>query len=512
MGNTISEGISRIKKPRRRYRTDNVNSEVIVPSQTIWPSTNSPTNPSINRPLPGIPRSATKVLVRALYDFGGVSADDLSFKKGDQLEIDGTAITDQDDWWLAKHLKTNNTGYIPSNYVVKEDKTPQSQDWWYTFERHDAEKRLLLPGHKNGTFLIRPAGDNTSYVLSVLDLGSVKGDDPSVKHYRIKTMDNGEFYISTNRQFKDLNDLVDFYRSKNSTGLCCPLSIPCPRSRPTVIFRELEVSRDAVNLVSKLGAGCFGEVWKGKFRKVLDVAVKKLKPDSMSSEAFLQEAKIMHTLTHDRIVQLMAVVSNAEPFLIITELMIHGALLDFLRTETGKMLKFTQLINMNSQIAEGMEYLETKNYIHRDLRAANILVGEQYCVKIADMGLARMLDENVYNANQDARFPIKWTAPEAALERKFTIKSDVWSFGVLMYEIITFGKVPYPGMTGQEVLRMIERGDRMNMPSNNIIPIPKQYYELMLKCWKQSPDDRPTFETLHNLFDSYTVSTEDQYL
>ncbi|CAL1528120.1 unnamed protein product [Lymnaea stagnalis] len=510
MGNKLTAGLNRLKQVNKRNR--NFSNTSAINDEPSSPGNSKSTQ---NRPLPVIPPSisstSSKIKVRALYDFGGVSNDDLSFKKGDLLEVDGSALTDEDDWWLATHLKSKNTGYIPSNYVIKDDQTPQSQDWWYDYERHDAEKKLLLPGHKNGTFLIRPATDKATYVLSVLHASSSK-EDPTVKHYRIKSMDNGEFYISPNRQFEDLFHLVEHYKTKNATGLCCPLTIPCPRIPPALIFRDLEVSRDAVNLVSKLGAGCFGEVWKGKFRKVVDVAVKKLKPNTMSSEAFLQEAKFMHTLTHERIVQLMAVVSEDEPFFIITELMIHGALLDFLRSDTGKKLKFTQLITVNSQIAEGMSYLESKQYIHRDLRAANILVGDHYSVKIADLGLARMVDEQVYNANQDTKFPIKWTAPEAAIERRFSIKSDVWSFGVLMYEIITFGKVPYPGMQGHEVLRMIERGERMTMPANPPMPIPKQYYELMLKCWNQNPDDRPTFESLHFLFDSYTTSTEDQYL
>ncbi|KAK0042076.1 proto-oncogene tyrosine-protein kinase LCK [Biomphalaria pfeifferi] len=504
MGNKISDGFSKIRTKANRKRTSETPSTSVIHSSGI-------SSPS--RELPPIPTpTSTKVIVRALYDFAGVSDDDLSFKKGDKLEIEHSNITDQEDWWLARHTRTNATGYIPSNYVVKADESPQSQDWWYNLDRHEAERRLLLPGHKTGTFLIRPAGDNLSYVLSVLDLGTTKGCDPTIKHYRIKTMDNGDFYISTNRQFKDLAALITFYQSKNSTGLCCPLHIPCPRMKPIPIFDELEVKRDAVLLTTKLGAGCFGEVWKGKLHKVLDVAVKQLKKDSMSSEAFLDEARIMHKLYHDRIVRLLGVVLNAEPFLIITELMIHGALLDFLHSEAGKKLKFSHLISMNSQIAEGMAFLEVKGYIHRDLRAANILVGEQYCVKIADLGLARSLKEDVYNAHQDAKFPIKWTAPEAAHERKFTTKSDVWSFGVLMYEIITFGKVPYPGMNGSEVLRMIERGERMAMPAHNPIPIPVQYYELMKKCWHQNPEDRPTFESLHDLFDNYTISTEEQYL
>ncbi|BFZ16711.1 hypothetical protein BsWGS_19750 [Bradybaena similaris] len=468
---------------------------------------NDTISPSRLRPLPTLP---SKNRVRALYNFEAINEDDLSFKKGDLLEVEDTTL-ETDDWWLATHLKTHKKGYIPSNYVIKDGTSPQTQDWWFEYDRKESDKMLLLPGNPQGTFLVREATDKSSYVLSVRDSDKANGE-PCVKHYRIRKMDNGGFYISAKKTFDSLIDVIDHYRD-NSDGLCCRLVSACPRIRPVVQFRDLEISREAVKLSIKLGAGCFGEVWKGTLRKVVDVAVKTLKPGTMSSEAFLNEAKIMHKLTHSKLVQLMAVVSTEEPFWIITELMVNGALLDFLRSDQGKKLKFNNLIEMNSQIAEGMAYLESVNFVHRDLRAANILVGEHYDVKVADFGLARILEseDNVYEANENTKFPIKWTAPEAALERKFSIKSDVWSFGVLMYEIITYGKVPYPGMAGSEVLQMVEKGRRMSKPTNGPIEVPDSYFDKMLKCWNRNPEDRPTFESLRYFFDDYFVSVEPNY-
>ena len=152
----------------------------------------------------------------------------------------------------------------------------------------------------------------------------------------------------------------------------------------------------------------------------------------------------MKKLRHPKLIQLYAVCTLEEPIYIITELMKNGSLLEHLQGK-GRTLKLPQLIDMSAQIASGMAYLESQNYIHRDLAARNVLVGENNIVKIADFGLARLIKEDEYEARVGARFPIKWTAPEAANYSKFSIKSDVWSFGILLTELVTYGRIPYPG-------------------------------------------------------------------
>nr|4CSV_A Chain A, SRC-ABL TYROSINE KINASE ANCESTOR [synthetic construct]4UEU_A Chain A, TYROSINE KINASE AS - A COMMON ANCESTOR OF SRC AND ABL [synthetic construct] len=258
-----------------------------------------------------------------------------------------------------------------------------------------------------------------------------------------------------------------------------------------------EIPRSEITLERKLGSGQFGEVYEGKWRNYnIEVAVKTLKEGTMSVEEFLQEAQIMKKLKHPNLVQLYGVCTKEPPIYIITEYMSHGSLLDYLRDCEGHTVNAQALLDMAAQVASGMAYLESQNFIHRDLAARNCLVGENNVVKVADFGLARLINEDEYTARAGAKFPIKWTAPEAISYNRFSIKSDVWAFGILLWEIFTYGQVPYPGMSGSEVIEQVERGYRMPRPQG----CPEEIYELMLQCWNKSPEERPTFaETLHAL-------------
>jgi len=379
----------------------------------------------------------------ALYDYDARTADDLSFKKGEQLFILNST---EGDWWEARSLASQKTGYIPSNYVAPTDSV-QCEDWFFgKISRKDSERLLLNQQNCRGTFLIRESETaQGSFSMSILDDDQVKG--PNVKHYRIRKLDNGGFYITARAQFDSLKNLVEHYRG-GPDGLCCRLVNPCPlmeKPQTITIARDVwEISRDSLKLEKKLGQGMFGEVWKGYWNENTEVAIKTLKTGTMSPDAFLTEARIMKTLRHEKLVSLYAVVSS-EPIYIITEFMCHGSLLDYLKEGPGKQSKLPDHIDMAAQIATGLAYIERSNYVHRDVRAANILVGKNQNCKIADFGLARLIVDDEYSARQGAKFPIKWTAPEAAMYGKFTIKSDVWSFGILLVEIVTKGRIPYPG-------------------------------------------------------------------
>ncbi|XP_003742915.1 tyrosine-protein kinase Src64B [Galendromus occidentalis] len=450
--------------------------------------------------------------VVALYTYEARADGDLSFRKGDRLII----IDDRDpDWWCARNSLTNRQGYIPRNYVAAE-KSVESEDWFFgRISRKDAEKMLMMETNPRGTFLIRHREQTQAggYSLSIKDFESSKGDH--VKHYKIKTLDQGGFYVTTKMTFTSLQHLVAYY-SEGANGLCHRLTLPCPKPKPHVwdlspeTRDEWEIPRDSLELIRKLGSGNFGEVWYGLWKSATEVAVKTLKPGTMDPAAFLQEAAIMKKFRHDKLVSLYAVCSKEEPIYIITEYMSNGSLLEYLRKQDEKTkVKLPVLIDMAAQIASGMQYLESKQLIHRDLAARNILVGENNIVKVADFGLARIIEDSEYTARQGAKFPIKWTAPEAALYGKFSIKSDVWSYGILLYELITYGQIPYPGMPNRQVIEYIEQGSRMAKPQGN--ECPDSVYQCMVHCWDADPEKRPTFEYLFNFFDDYFVSTEPSY-
>jgi len=463
-------------------------------------------HPLDHRPLPDhpggeapvVPGHPHKVFV-ALYDYDARTDEDLSFKKGEHLEI----LNDtQGDWWFARSKATKLEGYIPSNYVAKL-KSIEAEPWYFgKIKRMEAEKKLLLAQNDHGAYLIRDSESRRNdYSLSVRD-----GD--TVKHYRIRQLDEGGFFIARRTTFRTLQELVEHY-SRDADGLCVNLRKPCVQiDKPTTADLshttrdQWEIERTSLKFIRKLGHGQFGEVWEGLWNNTTPVAIKTLKTGTMDAKDFLTEAQIMKKLRHPKLIQLYAVCTLEEPIYIITELMKNGSLLEHLQGK-GRTLKLPQLIDMSAQIASGMAYLESQNYIHRDLAARNVLVGENNIVKIADFGLARLIKEDEYEARVGARFPIKWTAPEAANYSKFSIKSDVWSFGILLTELVTYGRIPYPGMTNAEVLHQVEHGYRMQAPQG----CPPQLYDIMLECWHKDPIKRPTFETLQwQLEDFFTLS------
>ncbi|XP_018594643.1 tyrosine-protein kinase HCK-like [Scleropages formosus] len=438
----------------------------------------------------------------ALYDYEAVHHEDLSFKKGDRLKI----LQESGEWWFAASPSTGKEGYIPSNYVAKD--TLQTEEWFFKgLSRKDAERQLLASENPVGAFLIRDSETTKgSYSMSVKDTDVKIGD--SVKHYKIRTLDSGGYYISPRITFSTLQELVAHYR-KQSDGLCQTLTSACLSSKPNKPWEKdaWEVPRESLKLEKKLGAGQFGEVWMATYNKHVKVAVKTMKPGSMSVEAFLAEANLMKSLQHDKLVRLHAVVTNGEPIYIITEFMEKGSLLDFLKSNEGNRIQLPKLIDFSAQIAEGMAYIERRNYIHRDLRAANILVNKALVCKIADFGLARIIEDNEYTAREGAKFPIKWTAPEAINFGSFTIKSDVWSFGILLTEVVSYGRTPYPGMTNPEVIRLLEKGYRMQRMDS----CPQELYDIMVLCWKNKAEERPTFEYLQSVLEDFYTATESQY-
>ncbi|CAH1959823.1 unnamed protein product [Acanthoscelides obtectus] len=462
------------------------------------------------RPPVATQTTGNRRIVVAMYNYEARDSQDVSFKKGDRMEI----IDDTEgDWLKVIHLITKEKGYIPGNFVAPE-LSVESEDWFFeNISRKEAEKLLLAEENARGTFLVRPSEHNPNgYSLSVKDWEEYRGYH--VKHYKIKPLDNGGFYISTNKTFDSLAELVNAY-TKNAYGLCHVLSKPCKKPQPTMwdlapTYRDKwEIPRDELHLIKRLGRGNFGEVYYGKWKNNIEVAVKTLREGTMSTSAFLQEAAIMKKFRHKRLVALYGVCSEQEPIYIVQEYMTKGSLLDFLRQDEGQGLEFEELVYIAFQVASGMEYLESKQLIHRDLAARNVLIGENNIAKICDFGLARVIEDNEYCPKQGSRFPVKWTAPEAIVYGRFSIKSDVWSYGILLMELFTYGQVPYPGMHGREVIEMVEKGYRMPKPTSHYLP--DEIYQIMINCWDANPEKRPTFEFLTHYFEGFNVTSEVPY-
>uniref|UniRef100_A0AAY4DDU9 non-specific protein-tyrosine kinase n=1 Tax=Denticeps clupeoides TaxID=299321 RepID=A0AAY4DDU9_9TELE len=255
------------------------------------------------------------------------------------------------------------------------------------------------------------------------------------------------------------------------------------------------LEHDDVVLGQSIGRGNFGEVFSGRLRSDnTPVAVKTCR-ENLAPELknrFLMEARILKQYNHPNIVRLIGVCTQKQPIYIIMELVQGGDFISFLRNESHN-LDSKMLIKMAENVASGMEYLASKKCIHRDLAARNCLVGENSVVKISDFGMSREEEDGVYSATGGMKqIPVKWTAPEALNYGRYTSESDVWSFGVLLWETFSRGVTPYSDKNNQQTRDEVERGYRMAAPAQ----CPAHIYTLMCRCWQYDPRKRPTFTQL----------------
>ncbi|KAF5278624.1 hypothetical protein FQA39_LY00666 [Lamprigera yunnana] len=295
------------------------------------------------------------------------------------------------------------------------------------------------------------------------------------------------------------------------------------------------IRRDQITLMKFLGSGAFGEVFEGKARNItndeseINVAIKTLRKGASDTEKceFLQEAQLMSHFKHEHILQLLGVCLDNDPQFIIMELMQGGDLLTYLRSSRNPMtntpsLTLKELIKMCVDVSKGCRYLEEMHFVHRDLACRNCLVSsmdpEYRIVKIGDFGLTRDIYKNDYYRKEgEGLLPVRWMAPESLVDGVFTCQSDVWAFGVLLWEIMTLGQQPYPARTNLEVLHFVKSGGRLGKP----VECPEKLHELMLKCWNDEAERRPTFkycltmlEDLHMLMqnDTSTDAHNGQYI
>ncbi|XP_059372979.1 fibroblast growth factor receptor 2-like isoform X6 [Carassius carassius] len=296
-----------------------------------------------------------------------------------------------------------------------------------------------------------------------------------------------------------------------------------------------EFSRDKLTLGKPLGEGCFGQVVmaealgidKDKPKEAVTVAVKMLKDDATEKDLsdLVSEMEMMKMIgRHKNIINLLGACTQDGPLYVIVEYASKGNLREYLRARrppgmeysydiarvSDEPLTFKDLVSCTYQVARGMEYLASQKCIHRDLAARNVLVTESNFMKIADFGLARDVHNiDYYKKTTNGRLPVKWMAPEALFDRVYTHQSDVWSFGVLMWEIFTLGGSPYPGIPVEELFKLLKEGHRMDRPAN----CTNELYMMMKDCWHAISSHRPTFKQLVEDLDRIlTLATNEEYL
>ncbi|KAJ6220475.1 hypothetical protein RDWZM_006287, partial [Blomia tropicalis] len=335
--------------------------------------------------------------------------------------------------------------------------------------------------------------------------------------------------------------IVPTPRFNSTFSVATPLFTNCASSRsyvdphtyedPNQAVKEFtkEIEASHITIEAIIGGGEFGDVCRGKLkvpgRPEVTVAIKTLKPTTAEKPRldFLTEASIMGQFDHANVIYLQGVVTKTNPIMIITEFMEHGSLDAFLRFRSDRIGSFSykplgfsciaqkpikanegklsvlQLLGMLRGIASGMEYLSGMNYVHRDLAARNVLVNSAFVCKIADFGLSREIESATEGAytTRGGKIPVRWTAPEAIAFRKFTSASDVWSFGIVCWEVMSYGERPYWTWSNQDVIKSIEKGYRLPPP----IDCPEVVYQIMLECWQKDRAHRPTFNQIVKTLD-----------
>ncbi|XP_048812387.1 tyrosine-protein kinase Fes/Fps isoform X2 [Lagopus muta] len=365
--------------------------------------------------------------------------------------------------------------------LIPEVQKPLCQQAWYHGAIPRSEVQELLSC--SGDFLVRESQGKQEYVLSVLW-------DGQPRHFIIQAADN--LYRLEGDGFPTIPLLIDHLLQSQQ---------PITRKSGIVLTRAVlkdkwVLNHEDVLLGERIGRGNFGEVFSGRLRADnTPVAVKSCRetlPPELKAK-FLQEARILKQYNHPNIVRLIGVCTQKQPIYIVMELVQGGDFLSFLRSE-GPHLKVRELIKMTENAAAGMEYLESKHCIHRDLAARNCLVTEKNTLKISDFGMSRQEEDGIYASTGGMKqIPVKWTAPEALNYGRYSSESDVWSFGILLWEAFSLGAVPYANLTNQQTREAIEQGVRLEPPEQ----CPEDAYRLMQRCWEYDPRRRPSFGAIY---------------
>lgn len=455
----------------------------------------TPTEEKAGRPLPPQPPEKSEpsvgMTVVAEYDYTPVTAQDLELRKDGEYTI--LEMSDQ-NWWRARD-KSGKEGYIPSNYVVEAKTGLERFDWYCKNTNRSQAEALLKSENKDGGFLVRDSSKAGKYTVSLFSKGCGETGG-CCRHYNICTTPQGQFYLAEKHNFSTIPELIN-YHQHNAAGMVSRLKyIVSNRARPPSTaglgYGLWEIDPRYLTFIKELGTGQFGVVKYGKLRGQHDVAIKTIKEGSMSEDDFIEEAKIMMKLRHENLVQLYGVCTKQRDIYIVTEYLSNGCLLTYLKEGLKQHPTAVQLLEMCKDVSEGMAYLELKQYIHRDLAARNCLVDINGTVKVADFGLSRYVLDDEYTSSAGSKFPVRWSPPEVLLYCKFSSKSDIWAYGVLMWEVYTLGRLPYDRLNNTEIVDQVSRGLRLYRPqlANDKV------YSIMTSCWQEKADERPTFQEL----------------
>ncbi|XP_069784991.1 megakaryocyte-associated tyrosine-protein kinase [Narcine bancroftii] len=420
----------------------------------------------------------------AKCDYKSSKKDELPLQKGDILTI--IEVVNNKGSYRAKNNKTQEEGLVSRHKLrereaIRVDPNINLMPWFHGKISGEDAVRVLQP-LEDGLFLVRESirhpGD---YVLCV-------SSQEEVSHYRVIYQDN-KLTIDQENYFYNLIELIEYYM-KDACGLITRLTKPKLKFGTKSAAEEFSkagwlLDKQQLVIGDQIGEGEFGAVFQAEYIGE-QVAVKNIKCDVMA-HSFLEETSVMTKLQHKNLVKLLGVVMD-NGLHIVTELMSKGNLVNYLRTRGRSVIKTKQLIQFGLDVCEGMKYLESKKLVHRDLAARNILISNENIAKVSDFGLAK----GVSSTQDQAKLPVKWTAPEALKHHKFSTKSDVWSYGILLWELFSYGRAPYPKLTLIDVPAKVEKGYRMESPEK----CPIMIYNMMKSCWENDPGKRPTFKKL----------------
>ncbi|KAM9031057.1 cytoplasmic tyrosine-protein kinase BMX isoform X3 [Sarcophilus harrisii] len=391
---------------------------------------------------------------------------------------------------------------------VKTQGIPMISCWFAGDISRAQSEQLLRQKGKEGAFMVRNSSQAGRYTVSLFSM-ALNDKKGAVKHYHVHTNAENKLYLAENYCFDSIPKLI-YYHQHNSAGMITRLRHPVSTKANKVPFTASlgsgiwELKREDITLLEELGCGQFGVVHLGKWKGKYDVAIKMIKEGSMSEDEFIQEAHTMMKLNHPKLVKFYGVCTEKYPIYIVTEYITNGCLLSYLKCH-GKELQPFQLLEMCYNVCEAMAFLESHQFIHRDLAARNCLVDSDLSVKVSDFGMTRYVLDDQYVSSVGTKFPIKWSAPEVFHYSKYSSKSDVWAFGILMWEVFSLGKQPYELYDNRQVVTKVSQGYRLYRPqlaSDNI-------YQIMYSCWHELPEKRPTF---HQLLSSIDTLREDDKL